>query len=328
MPQSALKPGEAVFTVRDYDLAATLGCGQAFRWEWRNDRWHGVVGRNAVALEQRESDGGRDGSGTGVSPVSFDSHGRDARATTPFNATPTVILARTSQPQTDWRWLEDYLQIHVDLRAILATFPNDAPMRQAIASCRGLRLLRQDPWECLASFILSSTKQIIQIRQIVARLCARHGQTLTGLAGEPATFAFPTAERVAALNESQLRDCKMGFRAPYLLAAARKVAAGELDLSGLGRLELSEARARLLELPGVGPKIADCVLLFASGFPAAFPVDVWVMRALQQSYFQNRPVPLASLREFSATHFGPHGGYAQQYLFHSLRRGAGKKLSQ
>jgi N-glycosylase/DNA lyase len=119
----------------------------------------------------------------------------------------------------------------------------------------------------------------------------------------------------------------MGFRAPYLLAAARRVADGELDLGGLRRLELPEARARLLELSGVGPKIADCVLLFAGVFPNAFPVDVWVMRALRQAYFRNRRVPLARLRQFSATHFGPHGGFAQQYLFHSLRLGEGKKLS-
>ena len=280
---------ETVFPVSDYDLAATLGCGQAFRWDFRDGRWHGVVGNHQAALEQRGE----------------------------------KILATTSQPQTDWRWLEGYLQVHVALPAILGTFPQDARMQEAVARCRGLRLLRQEPWECLASFILSSTKQIVQIRQIIARLCARHGRPLVGLAGE-AAFAFPTPEQIAALSESQLRDCKMGFRAPYLLAAARSVAGGELDLGGLRRLELSEARAQLLKLSGVGPKIADCVLLFAFGFPTAFPVDVWVMRALRQAYFRNRRVPLARLREFSATHFGPHGGYAQQYLFHHVRLTSGK----
>jgi len=287
-----MKLNEAVFRARDYDLAATLGCGQAFRWEFRDNRWQGVVGENWVALEQRGH----------------------------------TILARAAKPQTDWRWLENYLQIHVDLPAILATFPQDAPMQEAVARCLGLRLLQQEPWECLASFILSSTKQIVQIRQIVDRLCARQGRPIVGLDHETA-FAFPTAEQIAALNESQLRECRMGFRAPYLLAAARSVAGGELALGGLRRLELLEARARLLQLTGVGPKIADCVLLFAGGFPNAFPVDVWVMRALRQSYFRNRRVPLARLREFSSTYFGPHGGLAQQYLFHSLRLGEGKKLS-
>lgn len=284
MSQPSLKSNETIFAVRDYDLAATLNCGQAFRWDLREGQWHGVVGGRAVTLEQRGQS----------------------------------IVARVAQPPTNWRWLAEYLQVEVELPAVLATFPQDAPMRQAVAHCRGLRLLRQEPWECLASFILSSTKQIAQIRQIVARLCARHGRPILGLNGAPA-FAFPTPEQIAALSESQLRDCKMGFRAPHLLAAARRVATGELNLDELNRLDLVEARARLLELTGVGPKITDCVLLFACGFSTAFPVDVWVTRALRRFYFSNRRVPLGRLREFSAKHFGPHGGYAQQYLFHSLR---------
>ena len=303
MSKPTLKSNEASFAIRDYDLAATLGCGQAFRWEFREGRWLGIVGKNLVALEQH-------------TPSFSPSEKREGE-----------VFARTSTPQDNWRWLEDYLQIHADFPAILATFPQDAPMQKAVAQCRGLRLLRQETWECLASFILSSTKQIVQIRQIVARLCERHGEPIAGWDGQTAAFAFPTAEQIARLSEAQLRECKMGFRAPYLLAAARSVASGELDLAGLGRLELAEARVQLLGLPGVGPKIADCVLLFACGFPTAFPVDVWVMRALRQAYFRNHRVPLARLRDFSATHFGPYGGYAQQYLFHALRLGEGKKLS-
>lgn len=384
MPKPALKSNETVFAVRDYDLAATLGCGQAFRWELSAGRWHGVVGSNLVALEQRGPSpapsaaeraevncplhndastansgetrphpaqepsapptglGGRQPSGAlqdaatvhppperycgaGVQNVKLNS-ANSHPGPLPYAGGEGVIVARTVTPQTDWRWLEDYLQIHVDLPAIFATFPQDAPMQIAVERCHGLRLLRQEPWECLASFILSSTKQIVQIRQIVVRLCELHGDQNPGFAGEPA-FAFPTPEQIAALSEAQLRQCKMGFRAPYLRAAARRVADGALDLAGLARLELAEARAHLLSLPGVGPKIADCVLLFACGFPTAFPVDVWVMRALRQFYFRNRRIPLARLREFSTTHFGPHGGYAQQYLFHSLRLDQGKKLS-
>lgn len=284
---------KTVFTARDYNLAATLGCGQAFRWEHRNDRWLGVVDARWVELRQSGNQ----------------------------------IFARTAEPQTGWHWLENYLQLQLDLATVLATFPNDEPMRRAVLACRGLRLLRQPAWECLASFILSSTKQIVQIRQIVGELCARHGTPVRVPETESPAFAFPTARQIAALTESELRDCKMGFRAPYLLAAARTVASGALDLDALPKLSLDEARVRLLTLPGVGPKIADCVLLFACGFPTAFPVDVWVMKALQQSYFRNRRVNLTRLRSFSATHFGPNGGYAQQYLFHSLRLREGKKLS-
>jgi N-glycosylase/DNA lyase len=274
-----------VFPVRDYDLAATLNSGQVFRWAARGPGWVGVVRGQWLRLTEQ----------------------------------PGSLVAETPTPQADWQWAADFLQIGVDLDAILTTFPPDAPMRGAVQACRGLRLLRQDPWECLASFILSSTKQIVQIRRIVATLCERYGTPVPVPAGEPAAYAFPTAERLAGLTEAELRACRMGFRAPYLRAAARAVTEGRCDLAELGRLELDAARARLLVLPGVGRKIADCVLLFAYGFPTAFPLDVWVLRALRELYFRGKRPTAARLQSFAATHFGPHAGYAQQYLFHFVR---------
>lgn len=273
--------------VRDYDLAATLSCGQAFRWDREGNSWLGVIDKHAVRLTQQGDE----------------------------------IIAQTATPQSDWTWLTYYLQTDVDLAAVLASFPIDAPMKSARVDCYGLRLLRQDPWECLASFILSSTKQIVQIRQIISLLCERYGNLAAGTSN---AFTFPTAQRLAVLKESDLRSCKMGFRAPYLLAAAKAVNDGKLSLEKIARLDLPEARRRLVTLPGVGPKIADCVLLFAYGFPTAFPVDVWVIKALQRFYFRNRQIPIAKLREFSASYFGPNGGYAQQYLFHALRLSEGK----
>jgi len=124
---------------------------------------------------------------------------------------------------------------------------------------------------------------------------------------------------LAGTSEKELRACKLGFRAPYLLGTARILAAGEVDLSRLHQMSLAEARAVLQGLPGVGPKIADCVLLFAYGFQDAFPVDVWIMKALQELYFPKRRPKLPRLRHFSRTYFGPHSGYAQQYLFHYMR---------
>jgi N-glycosylase/DNA lyase len=194
-------------------------------------------------------------------------------------------------------------------------------MRAAVASCRGLRLLRQDPWECLASFILSSTKQIVQIRQIVALLCERFGERL---APQPPIFnesfySFPTPQKIATATEADLRACKMGFRAPSLLNTARQIAEGKFDLEKIRTLDYAAARAELMTLRGVGGKIADCVLLFGYGFDAAFPVDVWIERALQELYFPRRRASEKRLLKFAATHFGPHAGYAQQYLFHYMR---------
>jgi len=244
------------------------------------------------------------------------------------------IFAETAAPVENWKWLRDYLQIDLDLAAVLKTFPDDAPMRNAVAACRGLRVLRQEPWECLASFILSSTKQIVQIRQIVSLLCERFGEPVCSGGLRPSQLltngeisavtdrrynAFPAPQRIAAATEAELRACKMGFRAPNLLAAARQIAEDKFDLEKIRGLNYPEARAELMRLKGVGGKIADCVLLFACGFDSAFPVDVWVERALQRLYFPRRRATEKRLRRFAATHFGPHAGYAQQYLFHYMR---------
>ena len=200
------------------------------------------------------------------------------------------ISAEVAEPIADWGWLIEYLQLGVDLRQILQTFPDDEPMRRAMRACRGLRLLRQEPWECLASFILSSTKQIVQIQQIIWSLCQCFGEPIPVLSGQPAANAFPPAERLARASEAGLRACKMGFRAPYLLQTARAVAGGQFDLNRLRQMPVEAARLELMKLPGVGRKIADCVLLFAYGFQEAFPVDVWVMKALRQLYFPRRSV--------------------------------------
>jgi N-glycosylase/DNA lyase len=228
-------------------------------------------------------------------------------------------VAETAQPISDWLWLENYLQINVNLDSVTRSFPDDEPMRAAVSACRGLRLLRQDPWECLASFILSSTKQIIQIRQIIALLCERYGQPVPRPTDEWPAYTFPSASKLATLTEADLRGCKMGFRAPYLLLTARLVAEGKFKLDELEELPVETARLKLMDLPGVGRKIADCVLLFAYGFHSAFPVDVWVLKALRQLYFPRRRVNIKKLHGFAANHFGPWGGYAQQYLFHYMR---------
>lgn len=289
-------PCRVSFDSRDYDLAATLTSGQVFGWKLVDGGWEGVVGRRWVRLRCRQA-----GPATG---------GRQARQR---------LDVQTAEPPGDWVWLEDYLQLGVDLEAVLRSFPDDPPLLQAVAACRGLRLLRQEPWECLASFLCSATKQIVQIQQMVHLLSERFGEPVAVPAGHPPARAFPTAERLARCTEAELRACKLGFRAPHLLAAARAVADGRIDLGQLPGLGLEEARARLMGLPGVGRKIADCVLLFAGGFPTAFPVDVWVARVLRELYFGGRRVPPRTLREFTATHFGPYAGYAQQYLFHFAR---------
>lgn len=276
---------ERFFPVTEYNLEATLTSGQAFRWNRAAEGWIGIVRGRSVRLE----------------------------------AAPDGILARAELEGDDWRWLEEYLQVQVPLHEVLASFPVDEHLTAAVRACAGLRLLRQEPWECLASFILSSTKQIVQIREIVEVVCQRFGEPLpTG------GHAFPPAERMALATERELRDCKMGFRAPYLKGTAEAVVRGEVNLDDLVRLPTTQAREALVSLPGVGRKIADCVLLFAYGRQDAFPVDVWILKALRKLYFpKRRPTPQRLLR-FTETYFGPNAGYAQQYLFHYMRTQIGR----
>jgi len=287
--EGAVRPlsGFHSLTAPDYDLDSTLSCGQAFRWHWiaESQAWIGVVGEQCVRLQTRLD----------------------------------RIEVESAPAAEDWAWLRRYLQTDLHIDSVLRSFPDDAPMRAAVSACRGLRLLRQDPWECLASFILSSTKQIVQIRRIIALLCERYGKSITVPAGWMPAHTFPSAARLAEVSETDLRQCKMGFRAKYLRGSALRVAKGDCELTGLGELPTDLARVELMRLPGVGRKVADCVLLFAYGRLEAFPMDVWMIRGLGQLYFPRRQVSLDRLRRFADTHFGPQGGFAQQYLFHYLR---------
>jgi len=285
----------AEFPLPEYDFAATLDGGQAFGWRENSGGWEGVVAGRWVRLEP--------GSGT--------------------------LTVRTAVPETRWDWLRDYLALDEDLEAIRATFPQDAPLGAATAAAPGLRLLRQDPWECLAGFILSSTKQIVQIQQCVRLLCERFGDEIpAGVSGDGTARTFPHFTVLAGKSETELRACKLGFRAKYLGGTARMIATGEVSLDQVRALPTPLARAELERFPGVGRKIADCVLLFAYGRQDAFPVDVWVQQALQHLYFPRaRRINPERLRRFSETYFGSHAGYAQQYLFHYVRTVLGRRWS-
>jgi N-glycosylase/DNA lyase len=190
------------------------------------------------------------------------------------------------------------------LNDVLVTFPEDEPMRAAVAACRGLRLLRQDPWECLASFILSSTKQIVQIQQIVALLCERFGEPIATPPGHPTVFAFPSAERLARVSEADLRACKMGFRAP-IYGPAMAIAGGQFNPAKLSQL----LRTAPGGIDGFARRwrryrLRNCC--FAGAFLRRSG-DVWVMKAAQR--FPRR-VKAARLSDYRS-HFGPHTGYAQ-----------------
>jgi N-glycosylase/DNA lyase len=291
--------------VSDFDLAATLECGQAFRWSRGPDGWFaGVVGGRVLRVRLR--DGALEGD--------VDPH---------------------------------YFALDVSLPDIVATFPDDEPLRAAVKKHWGLRVLRQEPWETLASFIASSTKQIVQIRQIVANLSGKFGKALgvrelapafgrqrqqagalqsqaplLGDGNDPG-HSFPAPDTIARASLPELAACKLGFRAKYLLAAARAIDSGKVRLDRLPAMDYDRALEELMKLDGVGEKIAACTLLFSCGHDEAFPIDVWVERALRRLYFAGRKATARQLREFARSHFGPYAGWAQQYLFFNERTQSG-----
>lgn len=261
--------------VSDFDLAGTLECGQAFRWERGRDGWfNGIVGGRRLRVRQ---------------------------------------VGDALEGDVD----PHYFALDVPLAKVVATFPDDGVLQGAVKRHWGLRVLRQDPWETLVSFIASSTKQIVQIRQIVAALACRLGRD----------EAFPSFDVIARATHRQLIECKLGFRAKYLLAAAQMIDRGEVHLAELPAMEFERALEELIKLPGVGEKIAACTLLFSCGHDEAFPIDVWVERSLRRLYFNDKKVTAKQLRDFTRSHFGPYAGWAQQYLFFQERT-SGRPLTR
>jgi len=273
-------PALAEIAAPEFDLALTLGCGQVFHWRRHGAGWLGMIGKTPCYAEQRGD---------------------------------ALLVPRGMEEIA-----AHYFALDHPLLEMRNTFPNDPAMNAAASACRGLRLVRQPPWECIATFITSAQKAVVHIAQISHTLRERYGRATTWN-GER-LFSYPDPAALGALSEADLRACALGYRAKNLLRTARMVASGEVRLDAVARLGDGEASAELQRLAGVGPKVAACALLFGFGRLAAFPIDVWIERILRSIYFaKKRKVTPKRLREFSAAYFGPYGGYAQQYLFHHAR---------
>ena len=278
---SAWQPLAGVAAVETRVLAETLDGGQAFRWQRGPDGvwlgvWAGCVAR--VRLDANER----------------------LEWSAPESLTPRVATA-----------LPDYFATARDFAALADTLPwrSDAHLATCLAEFRGLRLLRQPFGETLLCFLCSATKQIVQIKQMLALLAARHGREII-----PGVHALPSWPALAAIPEAELRACQLGFRAKFIYQTARYLAVDLGWLAETETLSYAAAKARLCALPGVGEKIADCVLLFGAGRLEAFPVDTWILQSLARRYGLAGWKP-AQVAQFGRAHFGPFAGFAQQFLF-------------
>ena len=210
-------------------------------------------------------------------------------------------------------FLIQFFRLDEDLDSILKEIDQDPVIHQAIKKYRGMRLIRQDPWECLISFLCSSAKAITHIRSMIEVLCKSSGRKIFW--GNYISYGFPEPHCIE--NPLQLEPVRAGFRTNYLVEASRCM--DRSQLLSLRSLFYKEAREQLMNLSGVGKKVADCTLLYSLDFLEAFPMDTWIKKGLQKIYFKEEKAGEKVMEEFASNHFGPYAGYAQLYLYHFWR---------
>ena len=283
-----------------FNPAFTFECGQVFRWNrlWKK-RWEGIVAGSLVRVDEDS-----------ISVIA-DSENRSRKET------------------EDVIW--NYFSLSDDFRKVSSTFPSDEYLRAALQEYPGLRLLAQDPWECLISFVCSINSNIPSIRLKIENLCSRFGKKINRT-----SRAFPPPKSLAFSRESDLLECKVGFRWKYIKQISQVVVEGRLDLEGLRKLRYNRALKELVSESsgktfGVGPKVADCVLLFSLGKFEAFPIDVWMLRCINDHYpdiiqgilksgsSQITPAKYYATGDRMREYFGEFAGYAQQYLYMKTR---------
>ena len=271
------------------DVESSINSGQVFLWERDGDIWYGIDGGSALSV---------DASG----------------------AAPQICAHAGAAP--------DIFRQGDDMRRIIAEISRDRAVARAVGRFPGMRLMRQDPFQCLITFIASANSNIPRIKGTLGRLCSRYGGRAE-LDGRGFAL-FPAPARLARASPAGLRSCGLGYRAKYVRQAAAMVSSGRLDLESLARAPYDEAMEALLEIPGVGGKVADCVMLFSLEKLDAFPLDRWMSRILEEGYpgegFGSMtgitPKRYAELHARIAARFGPYAGYAQQFLFKAGRQDA------
>ena len=266
-----------IIHTKPFDLTQTFECGQCFRWN-KND----------------------DGSYTGVA------HGKLVH----IAEKDGCIELDDNSPL----W-EKYFDLDTDYNEIIARLSSGDIMKNAISKGEGIRILRQDFFETVISFIISQNNNIPRIKGIVENLCRHFGERIEG-----DYYAFPQAEILAALEPEELSFLRAGYRDKYIIDASRKIARKELDMDIVLNAPIEEARNEISKIKGVGPKVADCILLFGGARGEVFPTDVWMKKVLTELYGFENLTPKA-INAFARENFGNLAGYAQQYLFYSMREG-------
>ena len=272
--------------VNDFTLSQILECGQCFHFDKLDEEVFEVVafGR-AVKMEQTDK---------------------------------VLRIYGSSMEDYEGIW-KLYLDMDNDYGLIKqSVIKADGALKTAVDEKSGIHILNQDFFETLISFIVSQNKSIPQIKQCVKNISHRFGDEVIGYNGE-VFYVFPDVQRLHDATEEELRECKVGFRAPYIKNATEAVYSGAVTKEKLDELDIAQARELLMTIKGVGEKVANCVLLFGLGRREAFPVDVWMKRIMEQMYFDGKDTKKQDIEAFAVNKFGDLGGYAQQYLFDYAR---------
>lgn len=269
--------------VCDFDLAQTLECGQCFHFVKLDEEDYVLTAKGYVLHVSQEAD--------------------------------TVTFYDTDKDEYVNVW-KDYFDMDRDYSAIKKKLlEKDDKLKDAIESMWGVRILNQDFFETLISFIISQNKQIPHIKKIVADISAKFG-TYKGTYGGTDMYTFPTLEQLVNASEEDFKELKTGFRAPYIMDAIRRNMAGQFDKNELKSMDYDSCIKELMTIKGVGEKVANCVCLFGLGKKEAFPVDVWIKRIMETMYFDGVDTPKDKIAAYAKEQFGELGGFAQQYLFY------------
>lgn len=264
----------------DFNIQQILECGQSFRYKKLDEGHYEIIARDKrLRIKQTGSN------------INFDcSH---------------------EEYELIWQGYFDFGRNYTTLKGML--IQKDAILKEAVEHKPGLRILRQAPFEMIITFILSQNKSMPQIMILVERLSSVYGEVVSDQYGE--YCVFPTPEALRYVTEEDYRELKTGFRAPYLVDAVRLVLNGTIDFVVVDQADKEVAREVLMQVKGIGPKVADCILLFGFAKVDVFPVDVWIRRMMTNAYFKGEKVSDKKILTFAEGYFGGVAGIAQQYLF-------------
>ncbi|RBP44110.1 DNA-3-methyladenine glycosylase family protein [Garciella nitratireducens] len=284
MKVEEFEQGVVVRNLENFYPVHTFECGQCFRWNRTSDNTYiGIAYNKVLEVELKNQN---------------------------------LYIYNINLEEFYQRWI-DYFDLKRDYKCIQQQLQTeDAIMREAISEAKGIRILNQDPWEILISFIISANKNISHIKIIIERFCQNYGDALS-YKGK-IYYTFPTPYQLSQLTIEEILKTKCGYRAKFIYQAIQRIYEEEFDLYDLKNLPIDKARKELLTFYGVGPKIADCILLFSLGKSEAFPVDVWVKRVMEYFYFKE-PTSIKEIQKYAKERWGHLAGFAQQYLFHYAR---------